>query len=179
MVRTQLIPTLTPEQYKRQQHRATSPHADLWALLDKVTDPEIPVLSIWDIGILTDIQRIGQRVVVTITPTYSGCPAVETIREDIAAVLSAHHVRHFDIVTQLAPAWTSDWLTVEGRRKLHQYGIAPPACNADGADLAVQVTCPQCDSTNTEQVSAFSSTACKSMFRCQDCLEYFDYFKPI
>ena len=138
-------------------------------VLSTVTDPEIPVITIEDLGILRDVQVDGGHVTVTITPTYSGCPAMEAIASRIA--FEAHQQGYAaDVRTQLSPAWTTDWMTDEGRAALQRYGIAPP-------DLAKTATCPQCGSTDTEQVSRFGSTPCKAQWRCKACLEPFDRFK--
>jgi ring-1,2-phenylacetyl-CoA epoxidase subunit PaaD len=154
--------------------------ADVRVLLGEVTDPEIPVLTIEDLGILRDVRVIGERVEVDITPTYSGCPALDTIRADIEAALRRQGWGDVTVTTVLAPAWTSDWMSTEGRRKLHEYGIAPPGpVRPIGVrSLPMAIRCPQCGSSRTEELSRFSSTACKSLHRCRDCLEPFDYFKP-
>lgn len=151
--------------------------------LEAVTDPEIPVLSIADLGILREVHcRAGQTVVV-ITPTYSGCPAMHAIEQAIEAELRRHGVEPCHIRTQLAPPWTSDWITPTGRRKLLEYGIAPPAQAAHHRrtllDATPVVVCPQCGSIHTTRISEFGSTACKALYRCEDCLEPFDYFKCI
>ena len=171
------------------------------ALLDGIPDPEIPVVSIRELGILRDIRVNGDEVEIVITPTYSGCPAMEQIEADIRAALAAHPVRP-RITRQLAPAWSTDWIGPQAREKLRRYGIAPPqgaaateqvirfAPNlapkkgAARADLTVpedqnhSITCPHCGSTHTTESSHFGSTACKSLWRCLDCREPFDYFKP-
>ena len=151
-----------------------------------VTDPEIPVLTIDDLGILRDVtvDDATGRVTVTITPTYSGCPAMDTIRADVVAALTAHGYADVDVRLALAPAWTTDWMTDEGKRKLRGYGIAPPTGraavrgNAAGpVAVALAVRCPQCGSPDTYEVSRFASTACKSLWSCRACLEPFDHFK--
>ncbi|WP_435105733.1 1,2-phenylacetyl-CoA epoxidase subunit PaaD [Arhodomonas sp. AD133] len=149
--------------------------------LAQVTDPEIPVLTIEDLGILRDVRWDGDELVVTITPTYSGCPAMRTIEQGVQDVLHAHGVERVRVEEQLSPAWTTDWLSDAGREKLRAYGIAPPAGRATSkralfAPLPA-VACPRCGSTNTTRVSEFGSTACKAQYRCDDCLEPFDYFK--
>jgi ring-1,2-phenylacetyl-CoA epoxidase subunit PaaD len=136
------------------------------AVLDTVMDPEIPVVSVMDLGIVRTIDPDK----VTITPTYSGCPATDVIERTIREALDANGYRDVAIETVLAPPWTTDWISEEGKEKLHAYGIAPP-------DLAKTATCPQCGSTNTEEVSRFGSTPCKAQWRCKDCLEPFDRFK--
>ena len=143
-------------------------------LLDQVTDPEIPVISIRELGILRDVQLEQDTVVVVITPTYSGCPAMRHIRQDIEALLNKHGYIDHRIELKLAPAWTTDWMSEEGVKKLRDYGIAPPVARNKGA-----VNCPQCGSANTQLVSEFGSTACKSLYKCLQCLEPFDYFKCI
>lgn len=160
----------------------TTRKSEVWDILEEVTDPEIPVLTVTDLGIVRDVkvQKDG-RVEVIITPTYSGCPAMNTIEINIRAVLQEHGYDDVKVTTVLHPAWTTDWMSEAGRRKLKEYGIAPPVDGtADkGALFAEQpeVECPQCGSTNTELVSQFGSTACKSLYRCLDCKEPFDYFK--
>lgn len=155
-------------------------HSDIAALLVEVSDPEIPVLSIMDMGVVREIERDGQAVLVKITPTYSGCPAMDTIAMEIKITLD--RAGYSTKVKQiLAPAWTTDWITERGRKRLEEYGIAPPLdASADkGAllDGARVVKCTNCGSTNTKMVSQFGSTACKALFQCNDCLEPFDYFK--
>lgn len=157
------------ERYERKRLRADSDCPELWNLLDQVKDPEIPVLSLWDLGILQNVEQCGDQVRVTITPTYSGCPAMDVIREDIEKLLRDHGVDDVSIKTQLSPAWTTDWMTEEGRAQLQGYGIAPPG----------DVSCPHCGSKNTNRVSEFGSTACKALYQCGDCGEPFDYFKNI
>lgn len=153
----------------------------LRGLLEQVTDPEIPVLTIADLGVLRDVFRDNNRPVVVITPTYSGCPALRAIEEDIRTTLGNAGYGNVEVRTRLAPAWTTDWMSTEGRRKLQEYGIAPPgACVQRGvAPITLKVTCPHCKSLDTEQVSEYGSTACKALYRCRACLEPFDYFKPI
>ena len=138
--------------------------------LSDVADPEIPVLSIRDLGIVRDVECNG-GVTVSLTPTYSGCPATEAIEASVIAALEERGVANITIRRVLAPAWTTDWISEEGRRKLRIYGIAPP----ERRDRPV--ACPRCDSSNTEVVSEFGSTACKASYRCADCLEPFEYFK--
>ena len=138
----------------------------IWALLAEVPDPEIPAVSVVDLGIVRSVAPDK----VTITPTYSGCPATQYIEESIRAALDAAGYRSVGIETVLAPPWTTDWISDAGKAKLLAYGIAPP-------DLAKAATCPQCGSTDTEEVSRFGSTPCKAQWRCRDCLEPFDRFK--
>jgi ring-1,2-phenylacetyl-CoA epoxidase subunit PaaD len=160
-----------------------------WAALAEVPDPEIPVVSIRELGILREINEYGNRLEVVITPTYSGCPAMGQIEDDVRAALAARQLSA-TVVTRLAPAWTTDWISQDARDKLRAFGIAPPqatqAAPAGGHVLrfaarrpaAEAVPCPRCGSGNTTETSHFSSTACKALYRCLDCLEPFDYFKP-
>jgi len=159
-----------------------SPLAEVRRLLDTVCDPEIPVLTIADLGILRDVRQQEDGVLeVVITPTYSGCPAMNAIEVNIRAALQEGGFDNVKITTVLSPAWTTDWLSVEGRDKLRQYGIAPPAEGSKDKKALLgerrALTCPHCGSVNTEMISQFGSTACKALFRCIDCLEPFDYFK--
>ena len=141
-------------------------------LLQNVTDPEIPVISVIDLGIVRDVIVEGDSLEVIITPTYSGCPAMLEIEKEINNALKKNDITEFKITTVLSPAWTTEWMSKEGKRKLREYGIAPP--NPTNPE---DIACPQCNSKNTELVSEFGSTACKSLFKCKDCLEPFDYFK--
>ncbi|WP_339630088.1 1,2-phenylacetyl-CoA epoxidase subunit PaaD [uncultured Sneathiella sp.] len=153
---------------------------DVLEILDLVKDPEIPVVSVRDMGIIRRIEEAGGRLKIVITPTYSGCPAMEVIERDIAAMLKLHGLKDFDVETEISPAWTTDWITEEGRRKLQEYGIAPPANSSKAALLGHEtVACPQCGSPDTVLVSEFGSTACKALYKCNDCLETFDYFKCV
>jgi ring-1,2-phenylacetyl-CoA epoxidase subunit PaaD len=152
--------------------------AGIWALLENVTDPEIPVLSLRDLGVLRDVQRDGERVRVVITPTYSGCPAMRAIEDDVRMALAQAGHADVEVRTRLSPAWTTDWMSDEGRAKLRAYGIAPPAGGSGGESGAhPEVPCPQCGSRDTRRVSEFGSTACKALYQCQACREPFDYFK--
>ena len=153
----------------------------LWALLEEVKDPEVPVLSIIDLGIVRHVSIDNGQIQITITPTYSGCPAMDVISMDIRLKLMEKGFRNVSIQQQLSPAWTTDWMSEEGRRKLKDFGIAPPNpkqqfCTTDMFREEV-VQCPRCDSYHTEIISQFGSTACKSMYRCLDCKEAFDHFK--
>jgi ring-1,2-phenylacetyl-CoA epoxidase subunit PaaD len=183
----------------------------LWQLLESLTDPEIPVVTLRELGILRDVRSAvahdgTELLEVIITPTYSGCPAMGQIEDDVHNLLQAHGLKG-KVKTQLAPAWTTDWITPEAKEKLRTYGIAPPHSGADhdcqthngkangsGASSIIQfaarsatnpgrhemlaVPCPQCNSNNTTETSHFGSTACKALYRCLDCMEPFDYFKP-
>jgi len=156
---------------------------EIYALLEEVKDPEIPVLSVRDLGILRDVQvSEGGKVTVVITPTYSGCPAMDTIEREVKEKLVGEGYE-VEVKTQISPAWTTDWMTETGRKKLEQYGIAPPAeSTADKASLLGKkkvVRCPRCKSEDTKLISQFGSTACKALYRCNTCDEPFDYFKCI
>jgi ring-1,2-phenylacetyl-CoA epoxidase subunit PaaD len=153
---------------------------DLREILSQVKDPEVPVLSILDLGILRSLTCENQHWTIVITPTYSGCPAMQTIEADIRTTLSRNKVKHFTVETVLSPAWTTDWISEEGKRKLEEYGIAPPVDEVDKSVLFSKppvVPCPLCKSQKTKMVSQFGSTACKAHYQCLDCLEPFDYFK--
>ena len=185
--------------------------AHVWQLLESLTDPEIPVVTLRELGILRDVRTAQAQdgtelLEVIITPTYSGCPAMGQIEDDVHNLLQAHGLKG-KVKTQLAPAWTTDWITPEAKEKLRAYGIAPPHSGADhdcqtqngnsngsGVSSIIQfaarsasnpgrheqlaVPCPQCNSDNTTETSHFGSTACKALYRCLDCMEPFDYFKP-
>lgn len=144
-----------------------------------VADPEIPVLTIADLGVLRDVVIDDGRVVVRITPTYTGCPAMNVIRDEIVAAVDRAGLGPVEVQTVLAPAWTTDWMTPAGREALRTYGIAPPAPGPAPVTFfrTVPVACPRCGSTDTAEIAAFGSTACKSLRRCERCREPFDYFK--
>ena len=165
--------------------------AQVWAWLGEVMDPEVPAVSVVDLGIVCDVQgsqKLGWKVIVT--PTYSACPATEVIADAIRDALHGHGAGAVDVQLQLSPAWTTDWMTPQGREALRAYGIAPPVMRAPGAEptqviditalmpARAVVPCPQCNSRRTRLLSQFGSTACKALYRCLDCLEPFDYFKP-
>jgi ring-1,2-phenylacetyl-CoA epoxidase subunit PaaD len=152
-----------------------------WTVAAQVCDPEIPVLTIEDLGVLRDIRVDGDSVTVTITPTYSGCPAMDAIRDDVASALRGEGYADVTIDLTLAPAWSSDWMTASGKAKLEQYGIAAPTGRSQHGPikLRMSVKCPQCGSLNTRELSRFGSTSCKALYECRDCLEPFDYFKVI
>ena len=145
----------------------------IWEWLDAVSDPEIPVISVVDLGIVRGVDWDKKTVEVSITPTYSGCPATSIIALDIETALLDRGIKDVRIKTQISPAWTTDWLSEKGRAKLEDYGIAPPRA-AGGPDR-----CPRCKSQALERISQFGSTPCKAQWRCTDCLEPFDYFKCI
>jgi len=179
--------------------------ADIWGWLAEIPDPEVPAISIVDLGIirevLCELAANGLRAVVTITPTYTGCPAMDAITSDIQTKLRDRGIDDVRLVTRLSPAWTTDWLSAEARERLRRFGIAPPAQQAihfaakdasaaprrhdplqfvfPRTQSAPAVACPYCASRNTETVSEFGSTACKAQYRCRECSEPFDYFKPI
>ncbi len=157
--------------------------AEVWSLLETVQDPEIPVLNVVDMGIVRDVQVGEQSVEIKITPTYSGCPAMDMIERDILRTLAENGFGDTTITTVLAPPWTTDWLTDTAKTKLRSIGIAPPQeASTDKKTLfgeEIRIFCPRCGSDNTEKVSEFGSTACKAHYKCSDCLEPFDYFKCI
>jgi len=151
---------------------------EIISIVSEVKDPEIPVLSIADLGILRKVDVSGENIRIEITPTYSGCPAMETIREDILFALGRFGLKNIEINQSLSPAWTTDWMSEEGKHKLQEYGIAAPisnGCSLQGEDQPA--FCPRCHSEKIELISRFGSTACKALYRCLDCLEPFDYFK--
>lgn len=157
---------------------------DAWEVLRGIPDPEIPVINIVELGIVRGVTVSGTSVRVAITPTYSGCPAMHAIEEDIGARLRESGYSDVEVTQQLSPAWTTDWMTGEAKERLRGYGIVPPQ-RVQGTDghrihiFARGINCPQCGSENTERLSEFGSTACKAMYRCIDCREPFDYFKPL
>lgn len=163
-----------------------------WAVLQTVADPEVPVLSVCDLGMVRAVaEAVDGALEVVLTPTYSGCPATEMIERNVIDALDAAGLGPARVSLQRAPAWSSDWISVDGLRKLREYGIAPPAhwVGETSADAEVPIrfhrlrpqclVCPQCGSSDTEQISAFGSTACKALWRCKACSEPFEYFKPI
>lgn len=150
------------------------------AWLEEVCDPEIPVLSLSDLGVLRGVSYLNDEWVITITPTYSGCPAMKTMEDDVLAKLKEHGISNVRLELVLSPAWTTDWLSEEGRRKLKAFGIAPPEDEVDKSVLFAAPTivpCPKCGSRETKMVSQFGSTACKAHYQCLSCLEPYDYFK--
>ena len=171
-------PTLAPEE------AAGLLEARIRQAVGEVPDPEVPVLTIADLGVLRDVRREGDEVVVVITPTYSGCPAMDAIRTEIGLTLDSLGVKG-RVETVLSPAWTTDWMSEAGRQKLAEYGIAPPTglgrAGTTGGPVALSLTvrCPQCGSPDTTELSRFASTACKSLWRCNACREPFDHFKAI
>ncbi len=154
----------------------------IWKILEEVKDPEIPVLSVIDLGIVRDVRLNEEGAEVIITPTYSGCPAMDMITMQIRMELAANGFANAKVTTVLSPAWTTDWMTEEGKKKLKAYGIAPPnakqqVCKQELFAPDEGVQCPHCNSWHTHRISEFGSTACKSLYRCDDCKEPFDYFK--
>lgn len=153
-----------------------------WAILAEVMDPEVPVVSVVDLGIVRDLDWQAGHLHVVVTPTYSGCPATEVIEDDIRTALEQAGFNAPKLERKLTPAWSTDWITADGRERLRAYGIAPPDGSASKRTLLGEsptVLCPQCGSAHTEVLSEFGSTACKALYRCCDCREPFDYFKCI
>ncbi|WP_417509250.1 1,2-phenylacetyl-CoA epoxidase subunit PaaD [Microbacterium sp.] len=176
----------------REQSRTREQEA--WRVAASVTDPEIPVLTIEDLGVLRDVAvtetRDGDRVRVTLTPTYSGCPAIDAMRDDVILALTAAGFADVDVRTTLSPAWTTDWMSDAGKQKLRDFGIAPPTGRAalgqgpvreapGTVKLRLAVKCPRCESIDTREVTRFGSTSCKALYECRACLEPFDHFKAI
>ena len=161
---------------------ATIEEKKIWSILETVTDPEVPVLTVTDLGIIRGVKMDGDTVEVIITPTYSGCPAMDMITANIRMALLENGYQKIKVTSVLSPAWTTDWMSEEGKRKLKEYGIAPPnprqqVCKQELFASAEGVQCPHCDSWHTHRISEFGSTACKALYRCDDCKEPFDYFK--
>jgi len=158
----------------------------VWDWLGEVADPEIPVISVVDLGIVRDVRFDNDACVVTITPTYSGCPAMKVIADSVTEALQAHGIEQVRIDSRLSPAWTTDWMSEAGKAALKGYGIAPPvqqAIDISGLHAGIrrratpQVDCPNCGSAHTQLTSEFGSTPCKALYKCLDCREPFDYFK--
>lgn len=156
---------------------------ELWTIAAKVVDPEVPVLTVTDLGVVRNIIRNGDAIEISITPTYSGCPAMDMISDELKRAFRENGFENISVKTVLSPPWTTDWISDEAKEKLRRYGIAPPEhSTADKSALLGQpktVKCPRCGSTHTEMVSHFGSTACKALWKCNDCKEPFDYFKCI
>lgn len=167
------------------ESRTRTPQQRAWDIAATVVDPEIPVLTIADLGILRNVDVQGNSVTVTITPTYSGCPAMDAIRDDVYAAFKKEGYQDVHVDLVLAPAWTTDWMTEAGKQKLQEYGIAPPTGHSKAGGhsgpvrLGLAVKCPQCNSLNTKELTRFGSTSCKALYVCQDCKEPFDYFKVL
>lgn len=159
--------------------RSAEDHA--WRIAAAVPDPEVPVLTIEDLGVLRSVRVDGAAVHVDITPTYSGCPAMDTIRDDVVLALTAAGYAPVEVSLVLSPAWTTEWMSDAGMHKLERFGIAPPtgrsAVGSGPIRLALSVRCPQCGSLDTREVSRFGSTSCKALYECRSCLEPFDHFK--
>jgi ring-1,2-phenylacetyl-CoA epoxidase subunit PaaD len=161
--------------------------AQAWAVLESVLDPEVPVLSVLDLGLVRDIVEIDAGLEVVVTPTYSGCPATEVIDQSIVAAIEGAGLGPVRVRLRRAPAWTTDWISEAGRRKLREYGIAPPGPvdSSHGTPIRfarpapLALACPRCESTNTERLAAFGATACKALWRCRACGEPFEHFKPL
>lgn len=153
-----------------------------WTVLSGVPDPEIPVLSLRDLGIVREVLDLGHELEVVLTPTYSGCPATEVIAQSVQDAVEAAGLGPVRVTQRLAPAWSTDWISADGLRKLREYGIAPPGQGAGQQPLRFRprsVACPRCNSLDTERLSAFGSTACKALYRCLACREPFEHFKPL
>jgi ring-1,2-phenylacetyl-CoA epoxidase subunit PaaD len=159
-----------------------------WDIAATVVDPEIPVLTIEDLGVLRSVEEDGDRVRVELTPTYSGCPAIDAMRDDVRAALLGAGYSQVDVSMVLSPAWTTDWMSEDGKRKLREYGIAPPNGTApvrggpvhgERVTLRMAVKCPRCDSLDTRELARFGSTSCKALYECRSCLEPFDFFKVL
>lgn len=156
--------------------------AQAWAVLQTVPDPEVPAISVCELGIVREVLPADDGIEVVLTPTYSGCPATEIIGESVCGALDASGLGPARVRFQRAPAWTTDWITAEGREKLRSAGIAPPGPVSEAQPIhlvARGVRCPQCDSPRTERLSAFGATACKALYRCLACREPFEHFKPL
>jgi ring-1,2-phenylacetyl-CoA epoxidase subunit PaaD len=173
--------------YKTTKIKLNINKEEIWQFLETVKDPEVPVLSIIDLGIVRNVEWVEEAADkgfwnITITPTYSGCPAMDMISTQIRMTLYASGIDAFEINTILSPAWTTEWMTVSGKEKLREYGIAPPhPLPAQYADVTLidpgPAACPRCQSAHTHRISEFGSTACKALYQCDDCKEPFDYFK--
>lgn len=156
----------------------------IFSLLSEIPDPEIPVITIVELGVIRDIEITDSNSIsLKITPTYSGCPAMKQIEDDVRKKLSENGFTNITINTIFSPPWTTDWITTEAKEKLRQYGIAPPEHSTEDKSWLTgktkNIACPRCKSLNTKLISQFGSTACKALYQCQDCLEPFDYFKCI
>ncbi|PKP50536.1 MAG: phenylacetate-CoA oxygenase subunit PaaJ [Bacteroidetes bacterium HGW-Bacteroidetes-12] len=156
----------------------------IWDFLSEIPDPEIPVITLVDLGVLREIEILSDKIIVTITPTYSGCPAMKLFEDEIIKKLHAEGIENVELKMVYSPAWTTDWMSDEALKKLNKYGIAPPVKGSNDKGVLFEngpkiVPCPQCHSKNTVLKSQFGSTACKALYQCEDCLEPFDYFKCI
>jgi ring-1,2-phenylacetyl-CoA epoxidase subunit PaaD len=164
---TQQVPVLTAEEKR------------VWELLEQVYDPEVPVISIVDLGVVRKVEVTGDETIITITPTYSGCPAMDVIAMNIRMHFMQHGIKNVVIKQALSPAWTTDWMTDKGKQNLKAYGIAPPVGKSFNKEWLedLEIECPRCRSSNSRLLSEFGSTSCKALFQCNDCKEPFDYFK--
>ena len=169
---TTVIPTLHPVYAQRVSVRNNADCGELWQILDAVCDPELPGLTLWDLGVLQDIQQTDNLITVMITPTYSGCPAVDAMREDAIKALNKAGYAKVAVTVVLVPAWNTDMISPVGKQQLKALHIAPPSNQG-------KVDCPVCHSADTQVLSEFGSTACKAMYRCNKCMEVFDYFKKL
>ncbi len=156
----------------------------IWEFLREIPDPEIPVITIEELGVLRKVELDLNNVIVTITPTYTGCPAMKMFEDDIVSTLKEKGITNIEVKMVYSPAWTTDWMTSTAKQKLREYGIAPPVDGSEDKGLLFEngpkvVVCPRCKSENTILKSQFGSTACKALYSCNDCLEPFDYFKCI
>jgi ring-1,2-phenylacetyl-CoA epoxidase subunit PaaD len=154
----------------------------VWKILEQVNDPEVPVLSVIDLGIVRNVEVLNDEVIITVTPTYSGCPATDVINMSIKLALIENGFKKVQLKTVLSPAWTTEWMTEAGKEKLKAYGIAPPqpmqtVCTIESFQEEEAIQCPHCNSYHTKLISRFGSTACKALYQCEDCKEPFDYFK--
>jgi ring-1,2-phenylacetyl-CoA epoxidase subunit PaaD len=186
MVKTVSRPAARPDDFVARRH----PTEAIWQTLARVPDPEIPVISIVDLGIVRAVEWHDEKPIITVTPTYSGCPATEAIMADIGRALTAAGFAKHRVEIRLAPAWTTDWISVDARARLAEFGIAPPGAASIATARVIDATalyrrvasapvaCPRCGSARTRELSRFGSTPCKAQYRCDDCLEPFDYFKP-
>jgi len=165
---------LIPQGGNYMSEKYTAPVQKIWSLLNEVYDPEIPVLSVIDLGIILDVTHAYEITEITITPTYSGCPAMDAISMDIRLKLLENGFKNIKVTSVLSPVWTTDSMSEEGKRKLNEYGIAPPQRMSEESQLP---HCPQCNSADTKLLSQFGSTSCKALFQCNDCKEPFDQFK--
>jgi ring-1,2-phenylacetyl-CoA epoxidase subunit PaaD len=161
-------------------------HPEIWKLLDAIPDPEIPVISIIELGVVREVQHVNSKVTITITPTYSGCPAVNLFQDEIVTTLNNNGYTDVEINTTYSPAWTTDWMPETAKQKLKEFGIAPPEIKMDSHDKLdlfkdneKVVACPYCNSTNSHLESQFGSTACKALYFCDDCIQPFEHFKCI
>jgi ring-1,2-phenylacetyl-CoA epoxidase subunit PaaD len=173
---------LQKEQMDPKEEIAGTSVTKIWSLLEEVNDPEVPVLSVIDLGIVRDVKMAEDGPEIVITPTYSGCPAMDAIRTNIRMVLLQNGYTNAKITTTLTPAWTTDWMSENGKEKLKVFGIAPPTplqqvCQPKLFHREEAIQCPRCNSFHTVLISEFGSTACKALYKCEDCREPFDYFK--